>query len=247
MFEHWLTLQFPCLRGWNRNILHCDSHHLEEAPLPQYDDDMVETHNFLTNSRGMPIRPSRLPPTAPTSQKSIHLKNLHPAIFKPLNLQPTKIRSEAFSNRHTLLKTNSSPMKMDSWKMIHFLLGMAYFQGRYVSFKEGNPPKCLAGKPRRSSPGHRCHQWPPSDQREKAWSMVGSGHHFGVFGGNEKNILSLQICGFIYIFVNLKCIYIYNIYKFKKCIHNIPWLLYTHINMRIHLQVGWSVPWTNIV
>ena len=37
------------------------------------------------------------------------------------------------------LKLTCSPLKMDGWKMIHFLLGwMAYFEGRTVSFREGN-------------------------------------------------------------------------------------------------------------
>ena len=144
MFEHWLTLQFPGLRGWNKNILHCDSHHLEEAPLPQYDDDMVLTHNFLTNSiksqRGMSIRTSQLPPTAPTSQKINPSEKSSPSNLQNLNLQPTKIRSEAFSNRHTLPKLTVRPWK---WMVGRWFISSwewPIFRGRYVSFKEGFLP-----------------------------------------------------------------------------------------------------------
>ena len=38
----------------------------------------------------------------------------------------------------TLPKTNGCPLKMDGWKMIHFLLGVCLFSGDiYVSFREG--------------------------------------------------------------------------------------------------------------
>ena len=39
----------------------------------------------------------------------------------------------------TLPETNmTSPLKMDGWKLeYYFTIGMAYFQGRTVSFREG--------------------------------------------------------------------------------------------------------------
>ena len=37
----------------------------------------------------------------------------------------------------TLPETNSSPLKMDGWKMIHLLSGWPIFRG-YVSFREGS-------------------------------------------------------------------------------------------------------------
>ena len=39
--------------------------------------------------------------------------------------------------RDTLPKTNSSPLKMDGWKMIHFLLGPAFSGAFAVSFGKG--------------------------------------------------------------------------------------------------------------
>ena len=36
------------------------------------------------------------------------------------------------------LKLRFSPLKMDGWKMNFLLFGKAYFQGRTVSFREGN-------------------------------------------------------------------------------------------------------------
>ena len=151
--------------------------------------------------------------TISTSSNSSNITKINPSEtsspsnLQNLNLQPTKIRSEAFSNRHTLPKTNSSPIKMDGWKMIHFLLG-AYFQGGDM-LVSGRVSSQMTGKPHRSSPGHRCHQWPPSDQREKAWYRGKVVTILVSLVGMKKNILSLQICGFICIFVNLKCIYIY--------------------------------------
>ena len=38
----------------------------------------------------------------------------------------------------TLPETNSSPLKMDSWKMKPSFWVSAHFQGRTVSFREGN-------------------------------------------------------------------------------------------------------------
>ena len=41
----------------------------------------------------------------------------------------------------TLPKTNSSHLKMDGWNTFSFPFGMAYFQGRTVSFRESPPKK----------------------------------------------------------------------------------------------------------
>jgi len=104
-------------------------------------------------------------------------------------------------------------MKMDGWKIIHFLLGMAYLQGRYVSFKEGNP-RCLASlvdlhPAIGATSGYQVTRGrKPGRWWEVATILVS-------LVGMKKTYISLQICGFICIFVNLKCIYIYTIYIYK--------------------------------
>ena len=47
-------------------------------------------------------------------------------------------RSSSNFNKTTLPETNSSHLKMDGWKMSFFLGLKVYFQGRTVSFREGN-------------------------------------------------------------------------------------------------------------
>ena len=56
-------------------------------------------------------------------------------------------RSSSNFNKTTLPETNSSHLKMDGWKMSFFLGLKVYFQGRTVSFREGNNPQKLMSFP----------------------------------------------------------------------------------------------------
>ena len=44
-------------------------------------------------------------------------------------IHPIRIEKSEEDEMNTLSKTNSSSLKMDGWKMIHFLLGFGLFSG----------------------------------------------------------------------------------------------------------------------
>ena len=65
------------------------------------------------------------------------LTSVKPCIFFPIALT---LKLCMDFTRSTLPETNTSHLKMDGWKMIHFLLGRPIFRGS-VSFRECKPQK----------------------------------------------------------------------------------------------------------
>ena len=100
MFEHWLTLQFPGLRGWNKK------HSSLRFPPSRRGAVATIWWWYGWNSQLLNKFKRNANKTISTSSNSSNITKINlsekssPSNLQNLNLQPTKIRSEAFSNRH---------------------------------------------------------------------------------------------------------------------------------------------------